>query len=1100
MAYNGCRVRIALYFSGMMLPVAHAIMLACMLSCIVAYSDTVVSTRSGQWPDPAVWSGGAVPGPSDDIVIHHSLTIPAGAYVSVASLTVNGQLLLQSASTLELSGATPVLRVDGTLECEDGSSLAGTTAANSVFGSGSRYVHRQGPLGFVPMATWEDGSTFQISGFIDDGYINLAHSAGWRQSFGHVEYDCPSQTVFIVDLNGHLRDIRGNLTIRSTNLKALRLSTTQRTVINVGGDLVIEGLSQVWFSTNSPDCVVNIGGDFVYRSAGSAATYLSTRGNVRLVIGGNMTIDAPGPLRTASSAADSTGARQSMVSLKGDFRLARGSIIAPPSGNGSCVIGFDGTTVQQVHIPRVATPLYGNLHYTVAPGARVALGESPLVSESGSLTVSGTLEIGSTDSGGAIQQGMAGGNIRVAGARNFAAGSELIYNGQARQVMGDAHPSVPHTIIDNVHGVSFSDEVHVQGDFTLLAGSVSQGGNALHVGGNVRLPDDQVVMENLVLTGSSNQVINANGAIITDVEISKSGGDVSLTSPLKLSGTLQLSRPAVFRSQGHLTLLSTGDDAGMSASVAALPASSAIVGDVTVERYMSGEGRIYRYLSSPVANATVASLMDDFPVTGAFDDPSEGPGIRSGNASLYEYDESLGEEQKGWRGYPLGGRASDAPLVPGRGYAAFIRNQSSTVVDFTGPINQGDIFVPMSYTVHNGTGNGWCLVGNPYPASIDWDAADLTKVALSRVIAIRDNGARRFRYWDGDDDGDIPGGRIAQGQSFWVRATGTGASLTFREGAKTVDAAFYRRSSVPVPSLIVSVSDGLLTDRAVVKLRPRSRDELDDWDGVKLLNDSLNVSTLLTEGSRLAIDSRPELPDSIPLSITELHPSRYFIRLVATGDLGVRDFFLVDRYRNRSFALHSGDSVEFEVTADRASAFTIFFRKPEMKLLFAERLDSIAVAMPSLHKNAAEPWRTTKSTPSPDDVLTRIQAYPNPVSSRLFVEGISPRGSSLQGVSPQDAVTCQGTDVEIYTASGLAVAKGQFNSYYESTCETHDGVSGANISTGGRTTFDRTGNKNQEGRAMKRRLVLEVTILPPGAYFARLSAGGRTVWVRFIKD
>ena len=80
-------------------------------------------------------------------------------------------------------------------------------------------------------------STIIINGFKNSGYINIAHSDSWKQSFGNVIYDCPQQTIFVVDLNGYLRNITGDFKIKSTNNKTLRLSTTQSPTINIGGSL-----------------------------------------------------------------------------------------------------------------------------------------------------------------------------------------------------------------------------------------------------------------------------------------------------------------------------------------------------------------------------------------------------------------------------------------------------------------------------------------------------------------------------------------------------------------------------------------------------------------------------------------------------------------------------------------------------------------------------------------------------------------------------------------------------------------------------------------------------------------------------------------------
>src|SRR5690606_18698576 len=115
---------------------------------------------------------------------------------------------------------------------------------------GSKYVHKQGPLGFIPYATWHEQSTFEIAGFRSQGYINIAHSDSWKQQFGHVIYNCPEQSTAFVDLNGYLRNISGDFIVMSTNGQALRLSTTQGPVINIGGHFIVEGASRIWLSTS----------------------------------------------------------------------------------------------------------------------------------------------------------------------------------------------------------------------------------------------------------------------------------------------------------------------------------------------------------------------------------------------------------------------------------------------------------------------------------------------------------------------------------------------------------------------------------------------------------------------------------------------------------------------------------------------------------------------------------------------------------------------------------------------------------------------------------------------------------------------------------
>ena len=111
------------------------------------------------------------------------------------------------------------LQIFGTLTMQDGAVLNGTSIANTSFESGARYVHLQGPLGFIPYATWNSNSTFEIAGFKTQGYINIAHSDSWKQNFGHVIYNCTQQTTAFVDLNGYLRNIAGILSYKPPTIR-----------------------------------------------------------------------------------------------------------------------------------------------------------------------------------------------------------------------------------------------------------------------------------------------------------------------------------------------------------------------------------------------------------------------------------------------------------------------------------------------------------------------------------------------------------------------------------------------------------------------------------------------------------------------------------------------------------------------------------------------------------------------------------------------------------------------------------------------------------------------------------------------------------------
>ncbi len=330
-----------------------------------------------------------------------------------------------------------------------------------------------------------------------------------------------------------------------------------------------------------------------------------------------------------------------------------------------------------------------------------------------------------------------------------------------------------------------------------------------------------------------------------------------------LEGSLDiLSSNTTFASAGNLTIVSTSDGASGNGAISQLATGASVTGNVTVQRYLSGEGRIWRYLSSPVQDASVAEWQDDFPITGTFNDPSTGTGIVSNSPSLYYFDESLGGTfDDRYVAYPTSGNAVDNLLVPGRGYTAFIREDvNPTTVTVDGLVNQGTVNYNVTYMSTGDASDGYNLVGNPYPSSIDWDDPGWTKTAIDGTIAIRDNPTGVFQYWNGSVGG-ITNGQIAMGQAFWVRTSSGSAVLTSTEEVKTssgTNAVLFDIED-PLPNqIIIVLSDGTKEDKTYTSVFDGATNGFDSqFDALKLDNDIFDLSTYDSEGSRLAINFFP---------------------------------------------------------------------------------------------------------------------------------------------------------------------------------------------------------------------------------------------------
>lgn len=595
-------------------------------------------------------------------------------------------------------------------------------------------------------------------------------------------------------------------------------------------------------------------------------------------------------------------------------RNATGSYLGarPISGTGdSYNVVYTGTLTTGNELPDPAvTDDQDNLNNLTILNGPVTLNQT--------LYINGTVTLaGSSFNNGANTIHMLGSNwTKTLGSFTPGSGS-VVFESPGGTTIGGGNPNLGNIQLISTAGLTFpSATINISGNVQFDAGATFNAN-----GGTVNL------------NGDSDQIISAGGLLFQDITVDKDGGVVNLSGPLNLAGKLELISASDFQSQGYLTIISTSDGISGNGHIATIPAGAQVSGDVTVQRYMSGEGKIYRYLSSPVTNASVASWQDDFPITGTFDDPSTGPGIASGNPSLYFYDETNTSPvtDDGWTLYPESGLAMNNPLQVGLGYAAYVREASaSTIVDVTGPVNQGNINLPVNYTSSgNPSADGWNLVGNPFPATIDWDTpGGWTKSSLNGAIAVKDNGGGGgFRYWNGDDLGDIlENGYIAAGQAFWVQANNMGTpQLEVNENAKVNSTGeFYRKDNFVANHLIVSLSDGTINDKTHIVFSEDALDEFDSqYDCYKLNNTLFDLSSISVDGYKMAINylAMPVVKKHIKLDVSDIENlTSYNLSVSGLESFeNVYEFTLYDHYLNKSYDLKEINNISFQSNSDEGS-------------------------------------------------------------------------------------------------------------------------------------------------------------------------------------
>ncbi len=801
-----------------------------------------------------------------------NLTVNNSNGVSMnGDLTVGGTLNLQSG---DLTIGTNTLTLNGT-EAGTGALVGGDNSSLIIGGSGTF-----GTLRFST-GTLKDFSINRTS----SGIVTLANDLTVKGTFtttegtleidditltlsgpiagGSAELSTNGESSVIVDATGA---ITGNLNfVSDDNLGMLTLDRSSDT-LETTSTVVIDSLNLTSGTFNNSSSLVISPGGYIVRSGGSMTT-------------------TPGVTQPYN------------VVYTGATDLTTGNEL-PSSTSYLNALAVKGSATFTLNKP-----------ITINGGAYFLAGT--FATGNNDITVNGNwLVNGGTVTCGTNTITMKGDNWTV-NAGNFNPGSGKVVFSDTDTIKGTGSLDFNDLEISGTANVTLpSGTIYIASDYQATSGAVVNPN-----GGTIELD------------GSSNQIIAAGGTNLYNVNINKSGGNVTIQNLLNLYGTLDVKTATTVSSGGNLTLISTSDAGGHDARIATLPSGAHVTGDVTIQRYMSGEGKkVWRHMSPPVTGATVADWQDFFPISGKFSGRSENVPFPD-NPSLYYYDETVtGSVDNGWVAYPT--TSNTESLSSGTGYAAFIRETTDPInLSLSGPINEGDFTFSVSYTSSgSASDDGWNFVSNPYPSQIDWDPTGAwTKTNIGGTIAVKDNGLGSYRYWNGSTGG-LANGRIAIGQGFWVHASGSNPALVVKETAKVGDSSPFYRIEALTNHIKLALTINDTTDYTFIHFREDATDEFDwDYDGYKLKNDIQDLYTIIDDSIKLAINSLEKvryIEKTIPIGISNVHQGNYTLTIYDLNSFeGPYIFKLIDHFTDETIDIPADSAFTYAVniTDDPAS-------------------------------------------------------------------------------------------------------------------------------------------------------------------------------------
>jgi len=848
----------------------------------------------------------------------HTVTIGGdlgltGGTVNVVSGTVNANLILNGTVSgtrfLTFSGANSYITINGTGDLGRDFPVTGATTIKgvTVSRSGGTIVVSQ-PL-TVDLLTVNDGAIDFNAPLLITSDVSLAAGT----------------TMFIEDQTVEIRRYFNHVITGGV------LSANSNTVLNILGTSGV--LGTLTFSPTG-----NTVGTLVLNRTGSGTTIVL---NSPLTIQNTLTL-TDGIFNNISGLTMANGASVTRAStasfLTGSVAPSGGPYNLTLTGGNMSTGAESAGALNNVTVSAGTVTLANTL---TAVGAFV-LTQGAFISSTQNISV-GSL------TNGAVFSAPTTGTLALTGDfvnnGTFNRNGTVAFNGETT-ISGSVNPSFKNVTINGtlIAPATFP----LTGAFT-NNGTFTQGTGTVSFLGTAGVPQ--------VISGTSTTTFN--NMTVTNTT---SSPDVLVEGQANLAGILTLASGAVFDADGAadagvFTILSSNDDPVVDGAIATLPSiATQVTGNVTVQRYMSIEGgnnathnngRIYRYISSPVQNPKAEDIQNEIPITGLFTGSSMCSGCNTVQSMFY-YDETLTTDQNhdgvntmqdGYQDYPY--LSNQETMVTGRGYTIFVRGDMAPIStagnarwDVRGPINAGTVIYNATYTSSgNVNADGWNLVGNPYPSTIDWNApTGWTKTGLTNTFYIANNGAYTggpalYATFNGTVGTNGGSRYIPMGQAFFVKSDGGTVNFRSTEAVKAPGATTsFLRETQPTNVLRIALRQGTLADEAVIHYRKDATADYDrDMDAYKLANDMLNLSTMLPDGTRLAINSMPahvvtDCGSVVKLDVASVEPGSYDLVFSNLSSFTDKIYFtLQDTYLGKSIPVTSTTVYPFEVATDAAS-------------------------------------------------------------------------------------------------------------------------------------------------------------------------------------
>ena len=460
---------------------------------------------------------------------------------------------------------------------------------------------------------------------------------------------------------------------------------------------------------------------------------------------------------------------------------------------------------------------------------------------------------------------------------------------------------------------------------------------------------------------STDNITISSGNPVMDVDFTLASGrtlTISGTGTLTINPTrtLTIAGTADF---GDKAVTLKSDNTG-TAAIGQITGTLSNATNLTVERYIPAL-RKFRFLAAPVVGATAANWRNNGTNTAGIGTHITG-GVgnnfdqsTTNAASAFWYNEvnagsdvtvgSGATSDPGWTAFANGNTEA---LTNGKGFRILVRGDRTISLDGTGSVTPTNTTLSVTGTypgasvsiattkTNSNTNSGYNLVGNPYPATIDWNT--VTKGAdISATYTIYDPTSNSYKSWNGTSG--LASQYIASGQAFFVQQTGATGGITIAEANKATNAAGnYFRNKLTDHLKVSMTYDSANYDAAFIHFRADAQNDFDNYDGLKFQNTGVNIASVGTDSKRYNINSLASLTKTteMPLSVLGSVLTNFELKFEDVESFKNHELYLIDNYLNKMLLMSNGFTYPIALSTDSASV-----KDGRFKIVFVQKATGI---------------------------------------------------------------------------------------------------------------------------------------------------------------